>query len=314
MSIPISFYPDIDDKLINKIGIENGEFRFSYTRNKEVFMVTKYSNESRMKELIYFEDPNYEWEPNQCNLKIKKSVVVKNPIFLFGPRGVAPKGALLAVGVIWTCKAINLRGAKEIHVFEKNHLTPIQCDIELNFLKGTLKNELNIKTIIYIKSSGNPQLGEEMLGNEAGLILGTISQSSVVIEGNGSVFPIVEVNEPGMPLWWVYCSWTDPQEDSFDEEHVKLCLNRAHGYYSDIYNNKSVKNSPLFIEIMASALQTIIYKVERSEYWENIKRNYNNSPGSIGEAVYYFMSTFDWDFSSPESLSRTIRQYLEENI
>lgn len=314
MSIPISFYPDIDEKLINKLGVETEDFVFSYVKNKNVTMETVYPDESRMKNLIFFEDPNYEWEPDYYNLNLKQTLRINNPGFLFGLKGVAPKDATLAVGVIWTCKAVNLRGAKEVITFKADSLSPLNCEIKLDFDKGTLKKELQIETVIYVKKSGNLENGEEILGNSPGINLGAISDTSIVIEGNGSVFPIVEVTEPEMPLWWVYCSWTDPQEETFEEENVKLCINKAHSNYPLIYNGKSVKDSPLFIEIMGSALQTIIHKVERSEYWNNIIQNYNNSPGSIGEAVYYFMTAFDWDFSSPELLNRTIRQYLEETI
>ncbi len=314
MSIPISFYPHINENILNKLGVVNGEFNFYYTKNKDILMETKYPDESRIREVIYFEDSNYEWDPDSFNLKLTRPLTISNPNFLFGSRGVAPKQSKLAIGVIWTCKASNIRGAKIIHTFGSDEFAPLQCNLNLEFPRGVLKKELNLEVIIYIKEPGKITAGEEILANQPGLNLGIISRSSIVIEGNGSIFPVVEVEEPNMPLWWVYCSWSDPQEDSFDEEHIKLCINKAHKYYSQVYNGKSVKDSPLFVEIMASAIQNIIHKVEKSSYWENIKQNYNNSPGSIGEAIYYFMSTFDWDFSSPELLGLTIRKYLEENL
>ncbi|SER70756.1 hypothetical protein [Salisediminibacterium halotolerans] len=314
MSIGINFFPEITDRLIQKTGVMHGSYSFSYMKNRELDMVTKYPDESRMGDLLFFEDPNYDWNPDDFNLKVSKPLTLNNPMFLFGKNGVAPEDAELAIGVIWTCKDINLRGAKEIISFTKSSNSPLNTEIELNFKRGTLKKELNLETIVYVKTPGHPSEDEMMLGNQSGLKLGKLDKKNIVIEGNGSEFPVVEVADPLKPLWWIDCSWTDPQEDAFEEENLKLCINRSHKNYTSVYNGKSINDSPVFIEIMASALEVIIQKTRESDTWEDIKRGEKNAPGSIGEAVYYFLSTFEWDVSSPERMSVSIRKYLEGNM
>ncbi|SFL91121.1 hypothetical protein [Salibacterium qingdaonense] len=314
MSISISFYPEINDKLFEKLGVQNGEYHFSYMKNRDVYLNTQYPDENRMRDIVFIEDPGSEWDVDQHNLKIEKEVQINNPRFLFGSNGVAPRSAELGVGVIWSCKAAGVRGAEEIQVIRSDSPAPLNCNVQLNFPKSTLKSEIVLETVVYIKKSGIPEEDEKMLGNESGLLLGTINHTEIILEGSGSEFPVVEVYEPSMPLWWVECLWTDPQEDPFDEEHVKLCINRGHKNYKRLYEGNVIKDPDLFIEIMASALEIIIRKVKESDYWFDIIANYNNLPGSIGEALYYFKSTFNWDFSSPENLSLHIRQYLENNL
>ncbi|SDN79181.1 hypothetical protein SAMN04488053_103259 [Alkalicoccus daliensis] len=314
MSVQLSFYPEIDDDLLVKMGVQLGEVNFSYYKNKTYQLSAQYPDGNKSSQTIFLKDHEDFWEPDKHNLTIRQKMTVTQPSFLFGSDGVARKRSTLGMGAIWTCKSSNHRGAVEICNFTDggNSLTP---ELELKFPEGFLQKELSIQIVIYVKESAEAlSEEEEALADLPGTILGTINRFNVVIEGSGSIFPIVEVAENDKPLWWIVCSWTDPQEDSFDEENVKLCINTAHKNYKHVYDGKNVRNSPVFIEIMGSALEIIINRTKCSECWTSLIQNHNNAPGSIGEAVYYFIDTFGWEYQDPQRLSTSIREYLEANM
>ncbi|KGP91255.1 hypothetical protein N780_08580 [Pontibacillus chungwhensis BH030062] len=314
MSQAIALYPTIDEQLTTKLGFEPGPFKFSYTTDVVQDMETQYLDVNSSVSLIKFEDPGYQWDPDNKNLIVRRTSYISNPAFLFGQYGVVPKDAELAVGVLWSSKSVNMRGAQKLTTFNAASASPVQIDLDLDFSPGNLKHELYLEMIVYISKPGNAGDNETHLGNQPGLILGTIDTTRIVLEGNGSVFPIVEVAEETMPLWWVVCAWTDILEDGFDEENVKICINTAHKNFDQVYSGKKIQDSPLFLEIMASSLQTIIHKAQESGSWQNVKSGDDLVPGSIGAAIHYFITTFGWDVSSPESLSFSIRQYLEDHM
>jgi hypothetical protein len=314
MSVQLSFFPVIDDDLLLKMGVQLDEVKFSYYKNKTYQLTAQYPDGNKSSRTIYLKDPEDLWEPDKHNLIMRQKMTVSQPGFLFGADGVASKEAVLGVGAVWTCKGSNHRGAVEICSFE-NTGSAVHPELELKFQEGYLRKELSIQIVIYIKQSAQiSSEEEESLADLPGTVLGTINRFNVVLEGSGSIFPLVEVSEKDKPLWWIICSWTDPQEDSFDEENVKLCINNAHKNYKYVYDGRNLRNSPVFIEIMGSALEIIINRTKQSEYWNEIIQGHNNSPGSIGEAVYYFIDTFGWEYQDPQRLSTSIREYLEANM
>lgn len=314
MSKVLTLYPMVDDNLRNKLICEFGDFEFSYNNPHYKELKTQLLEVSKETALLKFEDPDYTWDPEAHNLKVKRFSKISNPNFLFGEKGVVPNDSELAIGLIWSSKAVNIRGAKFLKTFTVDSERPLTFDIDIDFLKGTLKQELLLEVVIYVYKAGIVEPNEIHLCNIPGNIVGRLENTKIILEGNGSVFPIVEVEEATMPLWWVVCSWTDIQEDKFDVENIKICINRAHNNFDQVYTGKKIGNSPLFLEILGSALQTIIEKAKESPAWINVKSGDGLVPGSIGEAINYFINSFNWDISSPEKLSRSIRLYLEASM
>jgi hypothetical protein len=310
----IALYPTIDDNLRNKLIYETGDYQFSYNNPHYKELKTQLLDVNKTASLIKFEDPDFIWDPEVHNFRINRRGEITNPHFLFGENGVVPYNSELAIGLIWSSKAVNIRGAKILKTFTAGTERPLKIDFELDFTKGTVKQELYLEMIVYVNRAGDERSEENHLCNTPGSIVGKLESSKIVLEGNGSVFPIVEVDEDTMPLWWVVCSWTDIQEDKFDVENVKICINKGHSNFDQVYSSNKLGNSPLFLEILGSALQTIIANAKESPAWDNVKNGDGLVPGSVGEAINYFINTFNWDASSPENLNRTIREYLEYSM
>ena len=66
---------------------------------------------------------------------------------------------------------------------------------------------------------------------------------------------------------------------------------------------------------MASAITVLIEKLRLDTgYWEQIMQGDNLENGSVGQAIYYFMETLEWDLSSPEATSLSARKFFDQRI
>jgi hypothetical protein len=50
------------------------------------------------------------------------------------------------------------------------------------------------------------------------------------------------------------------------------------------------------------------------EEWEAMLSNADFAPGSIAQAVYGFVKNLNWDISSPNELSVSIRKFFDNNL
>lgn len=316
MSIVLDFYPVITRELLNRIGFQASNYEFFYHIDgiKHDLSATTMESQAYRNEYLQITDERCEWVPDNYDLCFSRSYTINNPMFLFGENGVACEDAELGLALLWTSKSSNQRGVKVISGFKRIVDKPIHFEIEFSFPPAQMKGSINLQTILFLKSPGKARKNEMHLANSAGIILGSLDQSVIIIDGSGSVFPIVEVEEASQPLWWVSCDWNDPQVDTFEEENIKICLNKAHQNYNLLKLEDGLKGSPLLIEIIASAIQIIIHKVKDTGCWEEIVAGQNIEPGSIAHAVYYFINTFEWKTDSPENLALTIRKYFDVRV
>ena len=102
--------------------------------------------------------------------------------------------------------------------------------------------------------------------------------------------------------------------DKFDEDNVAIVLNKGHRHARNLKTEKGIGSSPLLLEIIATGIQTIIEKAKLSGEWQQIRNDDGNQPGSIGEAIYYFINTFSWDTTSPENLLKSIREDFDKRF
>ena len=71
----------------------------------------------------------------------------------------------------------------------------------------------------------------------------------------------------------------------------------------------------LLKEIIASALVLIITKLKGQEdYWDATISGNNLETGSVSEAIYYFVNTLEWDVSTPETISLSIRKFFDQRM
>lgn len=317
MKNTFNMYPVLTQEMIENISLRTDSFEFSYSEDYEIFPLEL--NEHNGTEESFsakLHDPRCVWYPDSNNLIIRKSGVIENTEALFGPYGIAASDAVIGVAIVWSSTKSQQRGIIPCGHFVKT-TRKFEFASEYRFEKSTIKGSVLLQLVIYLKKSGTLLPDEMHLNNTSGTVYGILQQCEIFIDGNGSVFPISTVNEPGKPLWWVYFdSAADPLNDSFDEENVEIRLNRAHPSFDSLKIDLSLKESPLFIEVLSSALVLIIDSVKETlgSGWESILESQEFAHGSIAEAVYYFIHKLEWDISSPSALSRSIHTYFDKQL
>ena len=128
-------------------------------------------------------------------------------------------------------------------------------------------------------------------------------------------FPIKEVKDPNMPLWWLELNqWDDPTQDPFNEDYVCLYLNSHYSFCPKV--GDTIKNVDILVEIVSTAYLMIIKKIEEMGYLVPTLDGNNLEVGSISQAMYYFYTSCD-PALKPESidlLQKTIRINIERML
>ena len=314
MSTELKFYRELDEKHFQKIGYETEPLTFSYFINdsEKSLLLEEQADYMLDENTVLLADKEGEWTPNDYGFNINLRFYLNNPTFLFGGNGIAANGAVIGIAVNWHSKSSNQRGVEKIASISQANHGRQTFDHQLKFKKKQLNGDITIELMVYLETLSAVE--NPAFASKEGTILGWLDSKKIIIDGQVSEFPIAEVHVPEYPLWFITFNYTDPMSDSFTEEHVCININTAHKNYNLISGKKEQTDNPIFTEIIAGALQVIVQKVLEGDEAEDIKHGQGYEDGSIGEAVYYFLSTFGWDTSSPEKLAKSIRQDWESRI
>lgn len=309
MTSGISLFPVLNDRLRDRIRLEFTPYQFSYTRDAVDYELE--ANTADGENVLKLEDKHYGiWNPDEYNICVSRDYVLKTFSVLFGAQGIACNNAKLGLALLWTSPDSKQRGVVKIGEFScKDHQVNLHLDWEIP--KAQLRGSIRLSTILYLSASGYAGPSEYHLANDEGVVLGTMDRTDIILDGVGSAFPIYLIHNLQMPLWNVTCEWEDPFQDQFFET-VAINLNTAHRNYKYLDQTKRTYNDQMLKEIIASALTIIIVKLrENKEDWNEILKGENLAPGSVGQAINYYIDTLDWKLNSPESISLSIREYLE---
>lgn len=313
MANSILLFPSLNDELISRIRFQKQRFNFFYTdKNEEEYELVDEPIEA-MSLINAIKDERGVWTQDDNNLCFRRKYCLRTFQCLFGENGIACSDALLGLGIQWTSPDSRQRGVISIGTFGAGDQI-LEVEAEKKFGKAQLRGEVNFSTILYIAKAGNPTESEMHLANTEGYVLGELDSYTIKLDGTSSTFPIYEVSEPGQPLWYLKCDWYDPTADSM-ADCVSINFNTAHKNYAYLDRENKNYDSQLLAEIMASAITLLIEKVRLEQgYWEQIMQGESLETGSVGQAIYYFMETLEWDLSSPESTSLSARKFFDQRI
>lgn len=317
MSEILNLYPTLDESGVNKAGISIQQTELSYRDDNDYYPINiEVENGDDKKYIAVLKDERCVWYPETHNLIVHKAGTITHPDTLFGSNGIVAHDSVIGVAAIWSSKKSDLHGTIQYGEFSLTS-KPYSFDRNYTFERSILRGSLKYKLVLYLKKSGNPYPEEMHLANQTGTVLGVLEECELYVDGSGSIFPISTVNEEGKPLWWVnFDNTADPFTDLFEAEHVEICLNRAHPCFADLSIEESLKKSPLFLEVISSALYIIVMSVKElaDTDWNDIISGNQLEPGTIAEATYYFISKLGWDVSDPAALAKSIHKYFDDNL
>lgn len=312
MSTNISLFPMLNEELLEKVQFVLSLYDFYYIRDEREYpLIAEAMEESSI--LHKLVDREGIWTPDEYNLCLRRTYYLKSCQDLFGENGIACSNAILGIALVWTSADSKQRGVIQVGEIKKMS-KDIIFHLDYEFLTSQLRGSVEFTTILYIKNVGTPSCDESHLANEYGCVLGEIDKFIIKVDGTGSMFPIYEVNEIGEPLWNIKCDWDDPTYEQFSE-CVSININTAHKNYKYLDKTKKTFNEALIKEIIANALCIIITKLKEQEnYWNVTINGEDLQSGSVSEAVYYFVSTLEWDIETPEKMSLSIRKYFDQRM
>lgn len=258
-------------------------------------------------------DPIKYWNIDTYNIIAEWNIFLNSSDSFFGENGYACKNAMVGIGIIWSSKTSNRRGAFKIGSFSyKESNIPFKYNTSDYFSKACLKGEIEFRTVLYIESPGNPNSKELHLANKQGMIVGELGHSTFILDGDASLFPIYNVSLKGEPLWNVSINYEDPNVDLFSE-CISINLNTANPCYKYIDRSSDDFNCQMLIEVMGAAICVIIENLRKNDSLF-VSQNTAFQEGSISQAVNFFKNHMNFDFSSPEQTSISIRKFLETNL
>ncbi len=311
-------WPVLTEEMAARAGYVRESLEVSYSEGVEQFPLAVEEGEAPGGDWRgAVRDGRCTWHPETHDLQLDLKCRLTSAYMLFGPTGLAPRNSLLGLALRWVSTRSQEQG-----VIPFGEICPRDTVKEFSlthvFGAGRLRGSLKLETVLYLKQVGDILPQESFLASAPGAILGRLDQEELVLDGSGSVFPIAVISRPGGPLWEVWFpEGTDPMTDLFQSDNVEIRLNRAHPSYPLLKIESSLSTSPLFLEVLASALQVIVETAiaAMGENWEqDISRtdpDQGPAEGSIAQALCWFTQKLNWDVSSPAALSLSIRSWLE---
>lgn len=306
MKLDLHLYPTLNDDIQEEVEISYSIPNFKYSRvdiigGREVNKYETIKIDLNNNEYVELFDQNSKWDVAYENLIVSQSIYIDKPSKFFGENGLAEQGSRIGVGVVWYSRDSKQRGAKHITSFSYRNQS-VQANMELEFERHQLRGKLHYEIILYIDSIDEKR--NSYLANEYGMVLGNVFNLELILEGDGSTFPIVSIEEDDMPLWSLYCEWND-LNDPFDES-VRLRLNFKHKDY-DLLNMESNKfDENLFKQIMINVVSIIIQTaVDRNEI-ELLEENDDFDRGTIGELIKYYIQTYEIKYDTPTDIFSSV--------
>lgn len=304
-------------KTISNNEFSNLDFKikkdYAYVTDNDVKFVREqpFENTSN-KKIVQLIDDDYEWNPKEQSLFLTLNIKMNNVSSLFGKEGSCYKDATLGVGLVWKPEKSRIKRCKKLFEFNSSN-NLIDCtvkDIEL----PNISSNVDFNVVIYISKPGSVD-GNPFFANEEGMILYNELLWTIIMEGNGSIFPVYEIEDEGGPIWSYYCDVIDITEDSFDREHIEIRINTKHPSYSMVHPKSPTYSEAYVNEILSSALAVIILDLRSKQENNLIDLSEECERGSILEVLKYFSDKLGFKINDNyNSLLNSIKTFFDKEI
>jgi len=132
---------------------------------------------------------------------------------------------------------------------------------------------------------------------------------SIIVDGQTSIFPIYEEENPDSSLWRFKCNVEDIFEDEFSTENLAIIINRLHPSYPLLNPKEKSYMKSFFVEVVSSALSMLIIEIKKGS---TIDLNNNGAQGSVLVALRYFNSLGIKINGTNEELITSVKQFFDK--
>lgn len=308
LSNQISLYKKLNEESFIKAGVEVGRVEIVYYSQGEEKNIAL--NEQRGK-VIRVNEFDSMWSPIEHNLIVKQKILFRKPAVFYGADGVTMPGNKIGLAV--HMHSIKSKFQKTIRIDTiPNSYEEVEISFYHEFPVSSIRGEVKLDLFVFLEEYKEYNAKHATM---AGMILSEtdIENLIIVIDGEGSAFPMTEFEEKDGPLWRLDNRWADAVTDSFDFENVNLSLNVIHPLFEQVKAGKTRISRALMGDILVQTMSTIIHQVIIIEECSLDDVN-DEFPGSILAAVEYWVSTFGIDTSSLFSITNTMREYWDKEM
>lgn len=311
MSNRIESFPMLSGNIISELNIKLKSLHANYSQNGLSNELSFVKDEEHQNDYIL--DNNGVWSSFTNNLQIKGEIVIGNYNILFDEYKIAEKSTTLGIALTYIEKEstkIYSKTIGEINYTGKDDEKTIKFD--LNFEAGELSPLLIVEFSIYVKEI--KQDDNSIFAKKSGAVLGDFLSLNLIIEGQGSEFPIVMIEDKKLPLWDMEVDFED-FEDIFSQDKICLKINRLHKDFSKLGVDKISNNNTLVWKEILSGFFTNIFLM--SGEIDNLENIYNEEqiPGTIGSFLKFLIITFNISYIELKNsilLSRKIREVIDD--
>jgi len=298
------FFRTLDNTDVWKeVGFSLGEPVVSYEKEGMIMGLTAERDSSG----VTVKDKDGVWNISEDGLLLIRALTVLSPGKLFGNDGIAKPNFVLGIAAIVSSVYSN-----RMEVFDcaeiNNNTQGVNQILSIALDRKKYRGSVTIKTILYLKEKNKEIPG---YASSQGTLLGVIDTIDIDMSDKRYLFPVLEIDDPEEPLWWVECKWTDAAEDLFTSENVCIILNRGNKSYKFIDVDGEFLVPAFLADVISSAIQMIVEKAMKNvAEWNKIETESNLINGTVAYMLRYIITTLGWDFSSSEELARSIRTYV----
>ncbi|MEB8068151.1 hypothetical protein [Mammaliicoccus fleurettii] len=304
----ISLYKKLNEKLAESVNIDISYPNINYIDKNEKKDVIV--NEG-FNDVLTINSFDSMWSPNENNLNISQLFVFSHPNLLYGTDGITMNGNEIGIGA--HIHSRNSSFQKTLHVISiPEQEEEFEAKFTHNFNVGYLRGSIIIDFFLYLKKITNY---DNKQANKVGMVLseGNIHSLEIVVDGDGSAFPMTEFKDKNGPLWKLEKNWIEPNLDMFDVDNVSLSLNTAHPLFEQVKSSKTRASKAMMDDIMINAMSLIIQQVLLVEKY-SIDTEEELVQGSILQAVKYWVSTFEVDTTTIFTISNSLRTYWSKQM
>lgn len=257
-------------------------------------------------------DNDYEWNPKINSLFLDLNVNITNPSIIFGLQGSCYDDAIIGVGITWKSEKSKIKNCYKLGEIT-NTSNPIEFAhnaIEID----NLNSNTTFKLIFYIVKPGTKN-GSKYFANEAGMVILEQIVWTIIVEGEGSVFPIFEIADEKGPLWSFNCDFYDITQDAFDKDHIQIFLNTKHPAYSMIHPKSPNYNLAFVREVLSNALASIVLEIRSAQSNNTVDLDLDCEKESILQVLKFYSEKLNFDINgSYSSLVSSIKKYFDKGV
>lgn len=266
-----------------------------------------------------------DWNPDLHSLTINcvlENVAALHP--LFGMGGLAASDAALLLALEWSSADSGWRSLGLPVRLTQGQLTVADGTLTLLLVlpAASIRGTGVLAVQLFLGDPGRADSGDAGIARQKGARLGALSGPvRVVVDGDGSLFPVLEESLGGDgALWEMRSAWNDPREEPFTSEYVALILNRDHQLFEQLREGRNGpgRHTPLMRHVLASWIALLVHSVStdlEADFDEIVARPVPSIEfASIAEAAAVMVRTGELDTGSSSALFASVQRWLDRRV